>query len=446
MNCQDRQASPRLGIACGLVIGWLATMFSPMGTMVDLADTSLELARLSFFIALAVTAAVACVPQLAGFMSRRTTAFSAAALCCVFGCINWALAYFGHASSVLLVCTFVPSGIVAVVLQIVLASLLSKGDASIRGVLGAIALGICIYAALALIPSAACKLLGSFISLVALAFMLPNCAPSTNALATNVPLSQSAAVASVMAAACVFNGTAEVASFITPAAMICGVSLGIAGGAVTVFALRHAHARRHHIMTVCALVIALGTLAQGLMAIGDSGQDLLNRGFGSLFHILAFAAEYILLALVLMRPPASGGAKRPGGMLLCWANAGIALGTILGMFVHDGAAATMFSLFVALVGVFLLGMQVGYDKAPATCLSDAPDARSVSLGALANEGGLSQRELDVLALWATGHQVDYVADQLCISKNTVKTHVRHIYTKLGVTNREELIQLIEQAG
>ena len=50
----------------------------------------------------------------------------------------------------------------------------------------------------------------------------------------------------------------------------------------------------------------------------------------------------------------------------------------------------------------------------------------------------------MLTLWATGHQVDYVADQLCISKNTAKTHVRHIYTKLGVTSREELIQLMER--
>ena len=114
------------------------------------------------------------------------------------------------------------------------------------------------------------------------------------------------------------------------------------------------------------------------------------------------------------------------------------------MLVHNGTAATMFSLAVSLMGFFLLGMQVGCDGASNTCSTTVRDAGTVSLSALANKANLSQRELDVLALWATGHQVDYVADRLCISKNTAKTHVRHIYTKLGVTSREELIQLIER--
>ena len=43
--------------------------------------------------------------------------------------------------------------------------------------------------------------------------------------------------------------------------------------------------------------------------------------------------------------------------------------------------------------------------------------------------GLSPREQEVLAIWATGHTGAYIEKQLFISKNTVKTHLNQIYAK-----------------
>lgn len=48
---------------------------------------------------------------------------------------------------------------------------------------------------------------------------------------------------------------------------------------------------------------------------------------------------------------------------------------------------------------------------------------------------LSERELEVLALVAEGRKNNEIAQQLYISKATVKTHLQHIYAKLGVKNR-----------
>jgi len=48
---------------------------------------------------------------------------------------------------------------------------------------------------------------------------------------------------------------------------------------------------------------------------------------------------------------------------------------------------------------------------------------------------LSQRELDVLALIARGCSNREAAARLFISEATVKTHVLHIYAKLGVNDR-----------
>jgi LuxR family maltose regulon positive regulatory protein len=50
---------------------------------------------------------------------------------------------------------------------------------------------------------------------------------------------------------------------------------------------------------------------------------------------------------------------------------------------------------------------------------------------------LSERELELLRLIATGMTNRAIADKLMVSVNTVKTHARNIYGKLGVRNRTE---------
>jgi len=52
-----------------------------------------------------------------------------------------------------------------------------------------------------------------------------------------------------------------------------------------------------------------------------------------------------------------------------------------------------------------------------------------------NAEPISQRELEVLELVAQGASNRDTAAQLFISEATVKTHVLHIYAKLGVNDR-----------
>ena len=59
---------------------------------------------------------------------------------------------------------------------------------------------------------------------------------------------------------------------------------------------------------------------------------------------------------------------------------------------------------------------------------------------------LSERELAVLRLMATGAANKSIAAQLCISESTVKTHVQSIFQKLEVNDRTEAVTCALQKG
>jgi DNA-binding CsgD family transcriptional regulator len=48
---------------------------------------------------------------------------------------------------------------------------------------------------------------------------------------------------------------------------------------------------------------------------------------------------------------------------------------------------------------------------------------------------LTPREREILALLAAGHSTKHIAAQLRISPITVKTHLTHLYRKIGAKNR-----------
>jgi LuxR family maltose regulon positive regulatory protein len=59
---------------------------------------------------------------------------------------------------------------------------------------------------------------------------------------------------------------------------------------------------------------------------------------------------------------------------------------------------------------------------------------------------LSDREIDVLRLLTTDLDGPEIARHLVVSLNTVRTHTKHIYTKLGVNNRRSAVSRAHQLG
>lgn len=88
---------------------------------------------------------------------------------------------------------------------------------------------------------------------------------------------------------------------------------------------------------------------------------------------------------------------------------------------------------------------VGSPAAPAQSGgSPAPaDYTALRCEKLAEQYGLTRREFEILGLLVRGRSKAHIAEAFIISENTVRGHVKHIYAKLEIHNKQELLDLFE---
>ena len=65
---------------------------------------------------------------------------------------------------------------------------------------------------------------------------------------------------------------------------------------------------------------------------------------------------------------------------------------------------------------------------------------------VADACGLTSREAEVLGILARGHGLNRVQEVLYIAEGTAITHRRHIYQKLGIHSKTELIDFVSHYG
>ena len=140
------------------------------------------------------------------------------------------------------------------------------------------------------------------------------------------------------------------------------------------------------------------------------------------------------------------------------------LGVLVGTVVMYTAAQTMRLEFAQLTAISFAcvsglgsvaalvmdGGQFAYGRAetPAEGTSAQPvaaDQVCERCAELAEEYGLSAREAEVFELLAKGRNSPFIQQELYIAKSTVETHIKHIYRKLGVNDRQELLDLVQRA-
>ena len=59
---------------------------------------------------------------------------------------------------------------------------------------------------------------------------------------------------------------------------------------------------------------------------------------------------------------------------------------------------------------------------------------------------LTSREIEILELVRNGLSIDNICEKVYVSKRTVSNHLANIFSKLGVSSRQEAIHVAEQLG
>lgn len=152
--------------------------------------------------------------------------------------------------------------------------------------------------------------------------------------------------------------------------------------------------------------------------------------------------------------------RKPAVEVLGWgrfcAHAGMLVGALLGVMVAAVApsgsvigiaASLMIAYALVLLGMFSGKNVSAYDAWGASeevVVTTQPATLDERCAKLARQYRLTPREREALCLMARGRNVAYIQQAMGLSNATAKTHVHHVYTKLGVHDRQQLLNLVDR--
>ncbi len=135
----------------------------------------------------------------------------------------------------------------------------------------------------------------------------------------------------------------------------------------------------------------------------------------------------------------------------------VGVGTLLGSYLlaigdFSFSSLAMVALFLVYILVIVSTSVINRRKddgeiagaSGASMTGEVPERITGQCMVLSRKARLSKRESEILELIARGRDVPYIAKALYISENTVRTHNKSIYRKIGVHNRQELLSVVEQ--
>ncbi|MEC4272466.1 helix-turn-helix transcriptional regulator [Adlercreutzia sp. R25] len=126
----------------------------------------------------------------------------------------------------------------------------------------------------------------------------------------------------------------------------------------------------------------------------------------------------------------------------------VACTAFLGLLTSD--MLIVLSILAANAAMVVLVRRGGVPRSAGEVPPDAPfsaeaeqlePALRVEVGRVAAERNLGEREKEVLTLLLEGKSASEVARAMVVAKGTAKSHIRHVYRKLGIHSRDELFEM-----
>ena len=212
-------------------------------------------------------------------------------------------------------------------------------------------------------------------------------------------------------------------------------------------------------LTLIVDKLAAPALVAVAIIVGSSSESFLGLTFGASLSLVPvmFVSLYALASLAAVQ-----GRNRAlaASVVLCACCLAMLLGSALNASLAETGLNGPLVRMLTYVYYALVLVDLGYvawkllvEKADAATgqasMTDAEAfeaAQDERVARLASAHGLTDRECEVFEQLALGHNSRYIAGALLISESTVRTHMRSIYRKLGVTTQSELVLLAAKGG
>lgn len=204
------------------------------------------------------------------------------------------------------------------------------------------------------------------------------------------------------------------------------------------------------VITVCRIFIPV--IAFTFLLYGFLPPNLMVMCFSLLETSLVFAQLFLFLMLMRIVHDTAEHAlfvmslsvlvMSVARLLSFWASS-----TSAGAFLLNESDVLRLSLLVVLLVVVLFILPSGWKHVEQDRIALVTETQSFDAlcAQCAKQYGLTPRETDVLELAARGYSQSVMAEKLFITEGTVHVYLSHIYQKMGVSGKQELIALFSKS-
>jgi len=225
------------------------------------------------------------------------------------------------------------------------------------------------------------------------------------------------------------------------------IGIGIGAGLIALFGLTQTSVPARPTVTQAMPWLVLASLLACLLC-------LLNLGGTAFWMALAVSALFEVLIIMFMARLAMSGYAPPAtafGIGIGAIRAGSCLGNGLVLIYErndrlaEAATAPTLIVFVAILAALLIPLvQQKYSIDDLTREPRDTTEWAKTVSSIAQQFKLSARETEIIDMLGRGYTATAIAERFVISPHTVNKHVQHIYEKIGIHKRSEMLDFLNK--